>query len=176
MDKKIAGVVLAGGKSSRMGQNKALLDYNGSPLLDHMIGLLEQARLTDIYVSGDLEGYACIPDSAPDQGPAQAIVGVLKHLDNYDGVLFVPVDMPRLTPEILSALLSQPQSTHYATHPLPFYIMQKEEKENVTGGKERSVKALLESLAVVSADLPPEFEPCMTNTNTPEEWKEACSA
>ena len=40
MDKKIAGVVLAGGKSSRMGKNKAMLIYNGKPLLNHMVGIL----------------------------------------------------------------------------------------------------------------------------------------
>ena len=53
---KIAGIVLAGGKSSRMGQNKALLSYRGQPLIEHMQRLIGQAGLQDVYISGDVPG------------------------------------------------------------------------------------------------------------------------
>ena len=176
VDKRaIAGVVLAGGRSSRMGQDKALLDYHGRPLLDHMIGLLEQAGLSDVYVSGDLEGYRCIPDRAPYEGPARAIANVLATLGDYEGVLFVPVDMPFLTPEALGRLLAQRQGAHYTSYPLPFYITR--HWEGVDGvPKGGSVKALLLALGGSSLDLPKELEGYMTNANTPEEWQEVLRA
>ena len=165
MGKKIAGVVLAGGKSSRMGQNKALLDYNGQPLLVHMIEILKQAGLEDIYVSGDLKGYRCIPDNAPHEGPAHAIVDVLKALDNYDGVLFVPVDMPLLSAEMLKLLIREKKGGYFMGSPLPVLIT-----EACFEKPAKSVKALLESLRVYPIILPPELEDCMINTNTPQEW------
>ncbi len=187
MDRQnIAGVVLAGGRSSRMGQDKALLDYNGRPLLDHMTGLLRSAGLADIYVSGDFEGYRCIPDTEPYSGPSGAIRDVLAALKSYDGILFVPVDMPFLTPEVLEGLLSHSSGAFYATHPLPFYIIQTLGRDGVCPELEgasfskvegaESVKELLHVLDIPAIDLLPEFEPLMSNLNTPEEWDEALRA
>lgn len=174
MDKKIAGVVLAGGRSSRMGENKALLDYNGQPLLDHMIALLKQTGLNDIYVSGNLEGYNCIPDTAPYEGPARAISDVLDALksstsSSYEGILFLPVDMPFLEPEMLRILLESPQGACFEAHPLPFYITKEREKN----GSGKSVKEFLSNAGIPSLPLPPKFQNNMTNVNTPKEWKEA---
>lgn len=174
MDKKIAGVVLAGGRSSRMGENKALLDYNGQPLLDHMIALLKQTGLNDIYVSGNLEGYNCIPDTAPYEGPARAISDVLDALksstsSSYEGILFLPVDMPFLEPEMLHILLKNPYGGHFDTHPFPFCIAETQEKK----WPDKSVKEFLSNAGIPSLPLPPKFQNNMTNINTPEEWKEA---
>lgn len=169
--RKIAGVVLAGGQSLRMGQNKALLDYNGQPLLDHMIGLLEQAGLRDIYVSGDLEGYHCIPDTALYQGPAEAMHDVLTALDGYDGVLFVPVDMPLLNAEMLHLLIKQERGGYFMGSPLPAFITRTCPEERV-----KSVKAFLEVAKAYPIILPPGLKDCMINTNTPEEWDEALRA
>lgn len=171
MDKKIAGVVLAGGRSSRMGQNKALLDYNSEPLLDHMVALLEQTGIHDIYVSGDFEGYCCIPDSAPHEGPAWAMVDVLQQLTDYGGVLFVPVDMPLLCVDALGILMEQAKGGYFEGFPLPVFITNADLKERT-----KSVKALLKKLKISPITLPPELEFCMTNTNTPEEWQEALRA
>ena len=169
MDRKIAGVVLAGGRSSRMGQDKASLEYNGQPLLDHMIGLLQQAGLHDVYVSGDCDVYPCIADSAPHQGPAHAMYDVLKHLESYDGVLFVPVDMPLLNPQMLETLINQKRSSYFSGFVLPAFI---------TGGcpekRTKSVQNFLEAIESHPVPLPIEFESCIENINTPEEWNEIC--
>ncbi len=169
--KNIAGVVLAGGQSSRMGQNKAQLDYNGKPLLEHMIGVLEHVGLNDIYVSGEFDGYRCISDQAPYEGPAYAIYDVLKVLKDYDGVLFVPIDMPLLHVNALHLLMGQEKGSYFTGFPLPAFIANYCLKERT-----KSVQSFLKSLEISPIFLPSEFEFCMVNANTPEEWKEVLSA
>ncbi len=167
----ITGVVLAGGQSLRMGENKALLDYKGQPLLDHMIGLLQRTGIDDIYVSGDLKGYRCIPDSAPHEGPAFAMHDVLSKLQKSSGVLFVPVDMPFLREDVLQLLIEQENGGYFVNSPLPAFITKPCPQQRF-----KSVKELLGATMVGSLALPPEFEGCMRNTNTPEDWKEVLSA
>lgn len=162
----VIGIVLAGGKSSRMGQSKALLNYKGKPLLDHMIGLLEQLDLSDVYVSGDITDYNCIVDEHKYAGPARAIHNVLLKIGSYDGVLFIPVDMPFLQPELLRILLEVPQGACFDNYPLPLYIT----KNSIDINPADSVKELLQNADVLSVELPQDLESCMANTNTPEEW------
>jgi molybdopterin-guanine dinucleotide biosynthesis protein A len=168
MDKtNVAGVVLAGGKSSRMGQSKAMLEYEGAPLLDHMMGLLSKLGLSKSYVSGEFEGYSCVADTAPHEGPARAICDVLSALKTYDGVLFIPVDMPFLTAELLDVLLSQEGGAYFKDKPLPVFI-----KQNNIVSDCSSVRDLLNELNVPSIPLPINFKEQMININTQEEWKE----
>ena len=164
----IAGIVLAGGQSSRMGRNKALLDYQGRPLLDHMIDLMQQSGVKKIYVSGDIEGYHCIPDSAPFAGPAAAIRDVLGQLAGYDGILFQPVDMPFMEPEILRLLLRHDGGAHYHGWPLPLYL-----NKAVTPGDGSSVRQMIADMNLAILPVPEEAQACFANLNTPEEWKEA---
>ena len=50
------GVVLAGGRSSRMGRDKALLEIDGCTLLDRAVALLHEAGAATVIVSGDRPG------------------------------------------------------------------------------------------------------------------------
>lgn len=47
---RISGIVLAGGSSSRLGQPKQLLDFEGRPLLQHAIDAMEKSGLYDVVV------------------------------------------------------------------------------------------------------------------------------
>lgn len=47
---RISGIVLAGGSSSRLGQPKQLLDFEGRPLLQHAVDAMEKSGLYDIVV------------------------------------------------------------------------------------------------------------------------------
>ena len=72
-----AGFVLAGGKSSRMGRNKALLPYRGRTLVEHVAEIVETAA-GSVSVVGDAEtyghlGYPVIEDVIPGCGPLSGI-------------------------------------------------------------------------------------------------------
>ena len=167
---KIAGIVLAGGQSSRMGTSKALLRYHDIPLVEHMQNLLYSAGLNHIYISGDVPGYACISDAVRHDGPARAMLDLLiRFQKDYDRLLFVPVDMPLIGAASLSDLMQQKGSVYYNGFPLPACI--------ATGGKTatfRSVRELLESRAASAITLAGAVE-TMANINTYDEWKDIAS-
>jgi len=169
-EEKIAGVVLAGGQSSRMGQNKALLEYEGVALLDHMVALLRKAGAADVFVSGSYEGYECIPDRENYAGPAVALRHVLQNLaerEIYRGVLCVPVDMPLLSADALQSLCGTEKGAYFAEHPFPAYV-----SFPLCGkGQATSMRGLLEEEDVIAQALPARYADEMLNTNTPEEWQ-----
>jgi len=101
----IAGIVLAGGKSSRMGRDKAQIQYMGKSLLDHMYSLLSCSDIEQIYVSGKGE----VKDIIPECGPLGGIYSVLQK-SNEQELIIIPVDMPLLSVEILKNLIE----TEYA--------------------------------------------------------------
>lgn len=162
----IAGVVLAGGRSQRMGKNKAMLQYKQRPLLDHMIDIVNQCGVDRVYISGQQDGYACIEDDTVFAGPAMAMQNIVTKFDAYDRFLFVPVDMPFLTPDVLMPLMSEKTSAYYTGWPLPCVIKRQKEFCN-----EVSVKELLKSCHAVEMDLPEPFLKNMRNINTPQEWE-----
>lgn len=102
------GFVLVGGKSSRMGQDKALLPFGNMPLLIWMAERV-QAVCEQVSLVGDGNTYSgwvypVIEDIFPGQGPLAGIHTVLAHSDAPLN-LVVGCDMPYLSPEFLSLLL-----------------------------------------------------------------------
>lgn len=96
----IAGFVLAGGKSSRMGQDKALLPLNGESLLQRAARLVGSATGANAVVIGARrDGFAdCafVSDDWPEAGPLGGIATVLR-VTSADWNLIVACDMPYLT-------------------------------------------------------------------------------
>lgn len=169
----IAGVVLAGGRSSRMGRDKAHLEFRGHKLVDHMTDILYQTGLEDVFISGRIGETCtsfecrCLQDSSPFAGPASAIRDVVSRLQEFKGVLFVPVDMPYLTPFVLQKLLQQNSCAYYASGPLPLYMVTSE-----LPGKAQSIRDMLSNMNVNILNIPEGEEACFKNFNTPEEWRE----
>ncbi|MEO6816367.1 MAG: molybdenum cofactor guanylyltransferase [Edaphobacter sp.] len=101
----ISGYVLAGGKSSRMGQDKALLELAGKPLV---LRAVEKLRLVCAEVSilgnrEELEAYApLVRDLHEGCGPLGGIEAALAH-STKTWNLFMAVDMPFLPAEFLDA-------------------------------------------------------------------------
>jgi molybdopterin-guanine dinucleotide biosynthesis protein A len=89
------GFVLAGGLSLRMGRDKALLEWRGHTLLEHMSQLLET-----VCDSVQTIGRPDRPDQTPGLGPIGGIQTVLRSTAAQDN-LVVAVDLPFLTEDFL---------------------------------------------------------------------------
>jgi molybdenum cofactor guanylyltransferase len=78
------GYILVGGASSRFGKDKALVEFNGSTMIERMGTLLMGIGMPKIYLVGAPEKYSalrvpCIPDKWPGEGPLGGIVTALVH-------------------------------------------------------------------------------------------------
>ncbi|QNI33920.1 molybdenum cofactor guanylyltransferase [Alloacidobacterium dinghuense] len=103
------GFVLAGGRSTRMGRDKALLPYAGRPLIAHAVDLLKMAGVEPHIVGArpDLAAYApVIEDLHPGCGPLGGIEAALA-ASSSELNLFLPVDLPLLPAAFLRYLLQR---------------------------------------------------------------------
>nr|WP_321454066.1 molybdenum cofactor guanylyltransferase [uncultured Carboxylicivirga sp.] len=110
MNKKLTGVILAGGKSSRMGQDKGLMLYRDIPLVKYSIDLFEKL-CTDIIISTNNPeyskfGYPLIADEYADAGPIGGLYSSL-NASEYDDTIVSPCDMPFLTSALFQEVLSK---------------------------------------------------------------------
>lgn len=101
---KFGAAILAGGKSLRMGEDKALIKYRGQTLLERLSG--ELSSFDELLISmarpGDYElpqGAVAVYDSAQDSGPMEGIHQVLLGT-RCDYVFICAVDMPFLTGDL----------------------------------------------------------------------------
>jgi molybdopterin-guanine dinucleotide biosynthesis protein A len=109
----VAGFVLAGGQSSRMGTDKALALFGRAPLIQVALDTLADAEIpTRIAGSrSDLSGFAeVIPDTFRDAGPLGGVHAALS-ASPAEWNLFLPVDMPLMPPSLLRCLLQRAMLT-----------------------------------------------------------------
>lgn len=105
------GLVLAGGKSQRMGKDKTQINYHGKPQKEHLYALMKQ-RLSHTWLSCRPDQVASLPatfEVLPDAflgiGPYGAILSALQHRPNQ-AWLVVAIDMPFVSLEAIEQLLS----------------------------------------------------------------------
>lgn len=113
-DKKMnaSGIILAGGKNTRMGQNKSFLSINGERLIDKTLNLYRQIFTDIIIVTNDPLSYIEFTDAAiatdiyRGKGPLGGIYTGLFYAKN-DYAFVCPCDMPFLKKDFVDYLLAQ---------------------------------------------------------------------
>ena len=186
------GVVLAGGLSSRMGQDKAKLLHKSTNMLNFSKQLLLDSGISHVVVSGDEYD---IPDKIKKSGPVGGIYSVLSNFPQAKSLLILPVDLPFMTTKALADLrikgeLSQ-KATYFEGHNIPLYLPNNgytelffsklfsnssllksaENSGKITKKNGPSIKALLQQIphqAIQCGD-----SKALFNTNTPEQWQQA---
>lgn len=173
---QVIGIVMAGGKSTRMGQDKALLEIAGVTQLERCQQLLREAGCQQVYVSRN--SADCIADALPERGPLGGLLSVLHTLEQASQrLLIVPIDMPLLTADALCYLLEQPQAAYYRTAPLPCKLTHSEElqgyltRQLTDPSGDWSIRSMLQAVAAQPLDWAYSYQ--LKNTNTPQQWRHA---
>ncbi len=115
MEKQTGTAILAGGHSTRMGTNKALLRLSpgGTTVIERVMSRLGEAGVApDLLVTNTPHEYAflglpMVPDDVRGAGPLGGILTALNH-SPYERVLVVACDMPTLNPALLRYMASLP--------------------------------------------------------------------
>jgi molybdopterin-guanine dinucleotide biosynthesis protein A len=100
----LSGVVLVGGASSRFGSPKALAELDGETFVDRARRVLaeECAEVLVVGKAGELP-FDVVDDASEVRAPIAGVVAGLRAAAN-DVVVFLPVDCPRVTADVIRAL------------------------------------------------------------------------
>jgi molybdopterin-guanine dinucleotide biosynthesis protein A len=106
---KITGIVLAGGKSSRIGTEKGLVSFRNKLLIEYSLNVVSLVA-DEIIISSnsavyDGFGFPVLKDEFPDSGPMGGIYTCLKASKN-DVNIVLSCDMPMVNADFLNALLA----------------------------------------------------------------------
>lgn len=117
----ISAFIIAGGKSTRFGEDKALYIYRGKPLIEHVIERIKPVFETISIIADDAErfsylGHPCYRDIIPGLGPLGGLHTALKRAGT-DSVFVFACDMPECSPGLIRYMISQ-SAGHDATIPV----------------------------------------------------------
>jgi molybdopterin-guanine dinucleotide biosynthesis protein A len=114
------GFITAGGKSSRMGEDKAWLQLGGRAMIEHVIAAVSAVTNELAIIANSPAyrrlGFPVFADSSPGVGPLEAIRTALSNA-RTSHVILVGCDLPFITPDLLQLLVSI-STDHCATVPI----------------------------------------------------------
>src|SRR5262249_46288003 len=107
----LSAVIFAGGQSSRMGCDKAWLEFEGQPLINRALDIVRGSGITEIFISGragtdySILGCPVLFDREPGFGP---LAGIERALDTTEAslLLVLAVDLLRIASGFLEKLAS----------------------------------------------------------------------
>jgi molybdopterin-guanine dinucleotide biosynthesis protein A len=190
-DQKIVALVLAGGKSSRMGEDKALLHFAGKHLLTRVCEVAETVKLP-VYILTSWpekyqeilpESYQFLLEENHGNGPLVALAEGLQMI-SADWVLLLGCDLPLLDSEIIHHWMMQLREIpdHFLAM-VPYYQSSWEplcgfyrtqaliSLQGFIGQGARSFQLWLSQIDVIKLSLGEEEAAMLFNCNTPEDFE-----
>lgn len=181
----ITGIILSGGKSSRMGSDKGFISFNGKPFIQHVIEALEPLVSEIIIVSNhsdyDAFNLRRIEDIITDAGPVSGISSGLKASKTIYN-LVLSCDIPLIKSDVLQLIINQASEhadiiqveSHGKTMPLVglYKTSCAETFIKLLNNDERRLRYAVNQCRVKTIALPSELADCVMNVNTPEELKQ----
>lgn len=179
----IAVAIMAGGKSRRMGRDKAELELDGQTLLDRMIDQANMVSGTVLVIgrTGLRDDVRWLEDDEPGLGPIGGLKTALDHLGRP--VLLVACDMPLLDADAMRWLIEafaheakahglaatrdgqlEPLFSVYTPAVLPLVDAQIEKSR-------RSLRRLIEAGEFRRVEAPSEVAGKLANVNTPQDFE-----
>ncbi len=186
------GVVLSGGLSSRMGEDKSKLMRNNVDMLSYSKQLLTGAGIKQVVISTSHQAPsssehstndAFVKDVFKNAGPLGGIFSIIKQY-RPSALLILPVDLPLMDSPSLTKLKQIGELSHkacfYENNYLPLYLpinafveqfLQNSFCVNINSAdkKQRSIRALLKQIP--SKEIAINSPKVLFNSNTPEQWQ-----
>lgn len=179
------GIILAGGKSQRMGTDKGLLLLNGKPFITHIYEAMKPIFGDNIVVVSsnadyDIFGYNRIEDLISDKGPVGGLYTALKQSKTKFN-LVLSVDVPLVTTELLQWLVDNHDDSYLVTQ------VQADEKVNPLvavydralrtllgehlAGNQLKLSDVIDEVNVQTLMVPAKWSTQLQNINTKEDYK-----
>jgi molybdopterin-guanine dinucleotide biosynthesis protein A len=104
----VTGIILSGGKSTRMGLDKGLLELNGKPMIQHVIDhidpICDQILISTNEKKYEDFGFPVYKDVITDIGPAGGIISCLVHSTNNKNII-ISCDLPYASTNFIRKLI-----------------------------------------------------------------------
>jgi molybdopterin-guanine dinucleotide biosynthesis protein A len=190
---RVAALLLAGGQSTRMGRNKAFLDYQGTALwrlqMDKLLRLQPDQLFFSVQPAMELPPgpWTFVYDRLPHLGPLGGLEAALR-LTGEGFLITLAVDMPAMTSDFLSLLLRKAgprgivphldgfyhgASAVYPASILPLF-------EQILASNDRSFQHLVREALKIGLmeveEIQPEDASLFRNWNSPQDLKWSYSA
>ncbi len=195
MNEKYGAIILAGGRSSRMGKDKASLEISGKSMVERLLSKLSPIVAEIVVIRAPGQSVPNVPeelknrtrvgwDSVKDRGPLQGIVDALPLLNStVDKVFLLTCDLPHITTEWLQTLkdiltdefdIVCTEENEISNPLLAIYrrTVLEPASKLITEGKSRPI-SLWEGWRMARLSAPKETPWICRDVNTPEEFKEA---
>lgn len=184
---KIAGIILAGGQSSRYGQPKMFELFAGMPLYKHSFNALQKNKLEPLVIATNanlLNGFAeenvqMIVEQQPHQGPLFALHHIMIAFPDVEWFFVVASDMPYMNADFIRSMLEYVDDRFDAIvpkqniriHPLAALYRRSAfpKMKQLTEQNKRSMQALLEQLRVCYVSFE-DNSPTFININSQQDW------
>ncbi len=178
----ITGIILAGGKSSRMGTEKGLIIYKNKPFVEHIIEAMSPLVDNIIIISNNKAyesfGFKCYEDLIKNTGPLAGIYTGLRY-SKTDNNLIVSCDIPLIKTAVLQKLIDQKNDTSEVIQlqsqgkNMPLIALYKKSCEVIFMEElyqnQKKVQKALKKCNVKTVIIDGSLEQVTANINTPED-------
>lgn len=104
----LSAIILAGGKSIRMGEDKGLVLYKNKPMIQHLLDLFKLLNISTIIIANNDEykrfGVPVYPDVIKNKGPLGGLYAGLYHSKSEKNIV-VSCDVPCLSKQLIEYLI-----------------------------------------------------------------------
>lgn len=185
MENKITAILLAGGKSQRMGTDKGLLDLNGKAFIKHICNALQPIVGSNILIVSsnkeyDALNFTRVEDIIENKGPVGGLYTALKESKTKIN-LVLSIDVPLVSTELLEWLIENHDETYMVTQTKsgdktsPLIGIYDRSMRIVFGehmaGNQLKLRQVIEDVKHQTLEIPEKWHNQVQNINTQEEYQ-----
>jgi molybdopterin-guanine dinucleotide biosynthesis protein A len=185
MENKITAIVLAGGKSQRMGTDKGMLDLDGKTFIKHICDALQPIVGSNILIVSankkyDSLGFSRVEDIIENKGPVGGLYTALMESKTKIN-LVLSIDVPLVSTELLQWLVENHDETYMVTQTKsgdktnPLIGIYDRSMRIVFGehmaAKQLKLRQVVEDVKHQTLEIPEKWNDQVQNINTKEEYQ-----